>query len=162
MQHLSDSSASNSACGPLGKQLLLCTTLFCLACLGECFALHIMAHEKRTTPLDLCPSPHSHGSVPSVNTVIQSLISPTIPYTPARKTHVYFLSTIFVASIGVRQVKLVANFDHRSLAFHRFSQSFIVKQFPVFFCFCFFFSFPRGCCNSTGFEMFWGFLPVGN
>lgn len=161
MQHLSDSSASNSACGPLGKQLLLCTTLFCLACLGECFALHIMAHEKRTTPLDLCPSPHSHGSVPSVNTVIQSLISPTIPYTPARKTHVYFLSTIFVASIGVRQVKLVANFDHRSLAFHRFSQSFIVKQFPVFFV-LFFFSFPRGCCNSTGFEMFWGFLPVGN
>lgn len=159
MKHLSDSSASNSACGPLGKQLLLCTTLFYAACLGECFALHIMAHEKRTTPLDLCPSPHSHGLVPSVNTVIQSLISPTIPYTPARKTHVYFLSTVFVASIGVRQVKLVANFDHRSLAFHIFLQSLIVKRFSVFF---FFFLFPRGRCNSTGFEMFLGFLPVGN
>lgn len=142
MQHLSDSSASNSACGPLGKQLLLCTTLFYAACLGECFALHIMAHEKRTTPLDLCPSPHSHGSVPSVNTVIQSLISPTILYTPARKTHVYFLSTVFVASIGVRQVKLVANFDHRSLAFHRFLQSLIVKRFSVFFFFYFVSSGP--------------------
>lgn len=152
MQHLSDSSASNSACGPLGEQLLLCTTLFYAACLGECFALHIMAREKRTTPLDLCPSPHSHGSVPSVNTVTQSLISPTIPYTPACKTHVYFLFTVFIASIGVRQVKLVANFDHCSLAFHRFLQSLIIKQFSVFL-------FPRGCCNSTG---FWGFLPVGN
>lgn len=79
-----------------------------------------------------------------------------ILYTPARKTHVYFLSTVFVASIGVRQVKLVANFDHRSLAFHRFLQSLIVKRFSVFFLFC----FLGAAVTPLGLRWFWGFCQL--
>lgn len=135
------------------KQVVVSLDVLC-GVPGWMFCTTYHGTRETNNSLDLCLGAHSHGPVPSVDTVIHSLISPTIPYTPARKTHIYFLSTVFVVSIGLKQVKLVVNFDHHTVAFHRFLHSLIVKWLSVFLLLL------RAAVTPLCSKCFWGFCQL--